>query len=79
MLRRRELEALEQLLLAFTKKHLPSSASESASNLEQAIPAAQNREAPLPEPRHDAAPLRMQVQHQTSSNFGIPLRRFVGG
>jgi len=41
-----ELETLEQLLLAFTKKHLPSSASESASNSEQAIPAAQNREAP---------------------------------
>jgi hypothetical protein len=70
-----ELESLEQLLLEFTKKHLPSS----ASNSEQAVPAAQNGEAPLPEPRHDAAPPRLQVHQQVSPNFGIPLRKFVGG
>ena len=74
-----EIETLEQLLLAFTKKHLASSASESASNSEPAIPAAQNCEAPFPEPRHDAVPPRLQVQHQPSPNFGIPLRKFVGG
>ena len=74
-----DLETLEQLLLAFTKKHLPSSAGESTSNSEQAIPAGQNREASLPEPRHDAAPARLQVHQQVSPNFGIPLRKFVGG
>ena len=70
-----EIETLEQLLLAFTKKHLASS----ASNSEPAIPAAQNREGPFPEPRHDAVPPRLQVHHQPPPNFGIPLRKFVGG
>jgi hypothetical protein len=52
-----ELETLEQLLLAFTKKHPAFSASESASNSEPAISVAQDREDPLPEPPHnDAAP-----------------------
>src|SRR5262249_3614050 len=75
-----ELETLEQLLLVFTKKHLASSASESASNSEPAIPAAQNREASLREPRHgDGVPPRLQVHHQVSPNFGAPLRKFVGG
>ena len=74
-----DLETLEQLLLAFTKKHLPSSAGESTSNSEQAIPAGQNREASLPEPHHDAVPARLQVHQQVSPNFGIPLRKFVGG
>ena len=74
-----ELETLEQLLLAFTNKHLPSSAGESTSNSEQAIRTAQNREASLPEPRHDAVPGHLQVHQQVSPNFGIPLRKFVGG
>ncbi len=79
MLRRRELEALEQLLLAFTKKHLRSSASESRATRSRRYRPLGTAKPPLPEPRHDAAPLRMQVQHQTSPNFGIPLRKFVGG
>lgn len=70
-----ELETFEQLLLAFTKKHLTAS----ASNSEQAIPATQNREAPLPEPDHDAVSPRLQVHHQPSPNLGIPLRKFVEG
>jgi hypothetical protein len=75
-----ELQLLEQLLLAFTKKHLVPLGNDTPNNLEQAMPAAQNREAPLPEPRRDdAVAPRLQVHHQPSPNFGAPFRKFVGG
>lgn len=73
-----ELQLLEQLLLAFTKKHLVPVGNETPSDLEQAIPAAQNREAPLPEPPNNAVPPRLQVHHQPSPNFGVPFRKFIG-
>jgi len=70
-----ELETLEQLLLAFTKKHLGHLMSESASDPEQAL-TVHNPEA---EPRHDdAVPPRLQAHHQLSPNFGVPLRKFIG-
>jgi hypothetical protein len=75
-----DIETLEQLLSVFTKRHLASSESESASNSEQTISVAQDREDALPEPPHNgAAPAGLQVHHQVSPNFGVPLRKSSAG
>jgi hypothetical protein len=77
---RAEIETFERLVAAFAKKHLiPTTAQSSPSTAFEEPPAAVEAGE---HPTHDAAQdghSPIQVVHQPSSSFGVPVRRFVRG
>src|ERR1700726_3995269 len=69
-----EMETFERLVAAFVNKHLsppPPTASEEPTM------AAEGGASATPEGRRNV-PSPIQIVHPPSSNFGVPLRRFVG-
>jgi hypothetical protein len=75
-----EIDTFERLVVAFAQKHLiptiaPSSPSMASEEQPAAVEAATH-------PTHDASQdghSPIQVVHPPSSNFSVPLRRFVRG
>jgi hypothetical protein len=75
-----EVEKFERLVAVFAEKHLSSATAlaEPTRSDEQSSAAVEASEAPTADvPRDGHAPI--QVIHQPSSNFGVPLRRLVRG
>jgi len=76
-----EIATFERLVVAFTEKHLNQSplAAPAVTAPEESA-AVESSEPPTPAmPQEQILPPRLQVQHQTSANFGMPFRKALRG